>query len=104
MAKKAEAEQDKKEEHLDKRKAVLASIVEGRKMEAYAEHRTREMHACWICGAICYRKKPVKNIGTRWICIDCLKELKEALDTLSHWEETLVLQREVVRQLDDLGT
>ena len=91
------SEQDK----ADKRKAVLESIVEGRKMEAYAEHRTKEMHACWFCGTICYRKKPVKNIGTRWVCIDCLKELKEALETLSQWEESLALQKEIVRQVDE---
>jgi predicted RNA-binding Zn-ribbon protein involved in translation (DUF1610 family) len=86
----------------DKRKMVIDSIVEGRKMEAYAEHRTKEMHACWMCGAICYRKKAARNIGERWICIDCLKQLKESLDTLSQWEESIALQRDITRQLDDL--
>jgi hypothetical protein len=87
---------------VDKRKMVIDSIVEGRKMEAYAEHRTKEMHACWMCGSICYRKKAAKNIGSRWICIDCLKQLKESLDTLSQWEESIALQRDISRQLDDL--
>jgi hypothetical protein len=55
-----------------------------------------------MCGAICYRKKAAKNIGGRWICIDCLKQLKESLDTLSQWEESIALQRDISRQLDDL--
>jgi len=93
---------DVTEQPADRRKMVIDSIVEGRKMEAYAEHRTKEMHSCWMCGAICYRKKAAKNIGTRWICIDCLKQLKESLDTLSQWEEGIALQRDITRQLDDL--
>jgi predicted RNA-binding Zn-ribbon protein involved in translation (DUF1610 family) len=105
--KKAEAEgasqgSEPEAQPVDKRKMVIDSIVEGRKMEAYAEHRTKEMHACWMCGAICYRKKAAKNIGNRWICIDCLKQLKESLDTLSQWEESIALQRDITRQLDDL--
>ena len=41
-----------------RRKMVIESIVEGRKMEAYAEHRTKEMNTCWMCNSICYRKTP----------------------------------------------
>ena len=106
QAKKAEADEqpavEAKEAAVDKRKMVIDSIVEGRKMEAYAEHRTKEMHACWMCGQICYRKKAVRNIGARWICIDCLKQLKESLDTLSQWEESIALQRDLGKQLDGL--
>ena len=88
-----------------RRKMVIQSIVEGRKMEAYAEHRTKEMHTCWICGTICYRKTPGRSIGERWICIDCLRQLKETLDHLHQWEEELTLQRDTRSQLDgDLGT
>ena len=61
----------------EKRKVILESIIEGKKMEAYAEHRTKEMHACWLCNTIAYRKRPVRQVGNRWICIDCLKRLKE---------------------------
>ena len=88
-------------EETDRRRMVIESIVEGRKMEAYAEHRTKEMHTCWFCDQICYRKKPMKNIGTRWICIDCLRLLKETFDTLDQWEEELALQKEARGQLDD---
>lgn len=92
---------EKRSNDSDRRRMVIESIVEGRKMEAYAEHRTKEMHTCWVCNQICYRKKPMKNIGTRWICIDCLRLLKETLDTLDQWEEELVLQKDARRQLDE---
>ena len=88
-----------------RRKMVIESIVEGRKMEAYAEHRTKEMNTCWICEAICYRKTPGKNISEKWICIDCLRQMKETLDTLDEWVEELVMQKEARSQLDsDLGS
>jgi len=94
----------KGKEDTDRRRMVIESIVEGRKMEAYAEHRTKEMHSCWLCGSICYRKTPVKNIGNKWLCIDCLRQLKETLDTLDQWEEELALQKDARKQLDgDLG-
>jgi hypothetical protein len=87
-----------------RRKMVIESIVEGRKMEAYAEHRTKEMNACWMCGAICYRKTPGKLIGKRWVCLDCLRQLKEVLDTLERWEEELAMAKDARRQLDgDFG-
>lgn len=85
----------------NKRKVLLESIIEGRKMEAYAEHRTKDMHVCWVCDTICYKRKPVKNIGSKWICIDCLRQLKETLDTLQQWEEELSLEKDVKKQLDN---
>ena len=90
----------KKKDAEDKRKIILESIIEGKKMEAYAEHRTKEMHTCWFCDTVIYRKKPIKQIGTRWICMDCLRQLKEALDTLEQWEKELALEGEMKRQLN----
>lgn len=88
-----------------RRKMVIESIVEGRKMEAYAEHRTKEMNVCWVCNSICYRKTPGRHVGDKWICIDCLRQLKETLDTLDEWEEELAMQKEARTQLDsDLGS
>ena len=84
-----------------KKRVLIESIIEGRKMEAYAEHRTKDMHACWLCGTICYRRKPAKNIGARWICIDCLRQLKETLDTFGQWEEELSLERDMKKQFND---
>ncbi len=84
-----------------KRKVIIESMIEGRKMEAFAEHRTKEMHTCWICNTICYKRKPVKNIGARWICIDCLRQLRETLDTLQQWEEELSLEKDMKKQLDE---
>jgi hypothetical protein len=88
-----------------RRRMVIESIVEGRKMEAYAEHRTKEMNTCWMCETICYRKTPGQKIGEKWICIDCLRQMKESLDTLDEWEEELTMQKEARSQLDsDLGS
>ncbi len=83
----------------DRRKAILRSIAEGRKMDAYAEYRTKDMHTCWICNTICY-KRPVKNIGDKWICIDCVRQLKELLDTIDQWEKEHALEEEARKKID----
>ena len=83
----------------DRKKLILQSLVEGQKMDAYAEGRTKEMKICWICETICYRRKPVKSLGSKWICIDCLRSMKELLDTLGQWEEELALKEEMKKQL-----
>jgi hypothetical protein len=83
----------------DRRRSILKSIVEGRKLDAYAEYRTKDMRSCWICQEICY-KKPVKVIGTKSICIDCLRQLKEAIEGLEQWEKELTLEEEVKKKLD----
>ena len=84
-----------------KRDMITRTLVEGRKMEAYAEHRTKEMKACRLCGRICFRKVPVKTIGNVDICIDCLRSLKETLDQLDQWEEQIALEKDMRRQMDD---
>jgi len=85
----------------EKKKLILDTIVEGRKMEAYAEHRTREMHSCAVCDTVCYKKKSAKKIGKKYVCIDCLRNLKEVLDSLSQWEEEILLEGEMKKQLED---
>jgi hypothetical protein len=85
----------------EKKKVIMETIAEGRKMEAYAEHRTKDMHVCWTCGVISYKKKPMKQIGGKWICIDCLRQLKEVFDTFDQWEEELSLERDAKKQLDE---
>ena len=85
----------------EKRKMIIESIVEGRKMEAYAEHRTKDMHVCFFCDKILYRRAPMKKLGEKWVCIDCLRQLKEMLDTLEQWEQEISLQKEMKKQLDD---
>lgn len=73
-------------------------------MEAYAEHRTEDMHHCHLCERITYKKIPGKEIGEKWICIDCLRRLKEVLDNLEKWEEELALGEEMEEQIEkDLG-
>ena len=88
-------------EKKSRRDATLESIVEGKKMEAYVEHRAKEMHACWICGNVAYKRKAMKSIGGRWICIDCLRQLKEAFDTLEQWEAELEMEKEMRKKLDE---
>ncbi len=83
---------------------LLSSILEGKRMEAYAEHRTKDMHYCHFCERIIYKEVPGKEVGEKWICIDCLKKLKEILDTLDQWEEEIALGSEMEEKLDkDLG-
>ncbi len=74
------------EEVKSRKELTLESIVEGKKMEAYVEHRTKDMHTCWMCGTIGYKRKAMKHIGTRWICIDCLRHLRKILETIYQWE------------------
>ncbi len=71
---------------------LIKGLMESMKMDAYVESRIREMHVCFICGRVGYKKLPMKKIGNKWICIDCLRELKEALDTLEEWEQELAIQ------------
>jgi len=86
---------------MSRREMTLEAIVEGKKMEAYVEHRTKDMHVCWICGEIGYKKKPMRKVGNRWICMDCLRSLKEALDSLDEWEVELQLEEEMSKKIDD---
>jgi len=73
----------------------LPSLTEGKRFEAYVEQQTGEMHVCAFCQKVYYRRKPMKKVGARWICIDCLKSLKETLDGLDRWEELSVLHAEL---------
>ncbi len=66
---------------------LLPALTEGKRFEAYAERQTAEMRVCFLCEKVHYRRKPLKRIGTRWVCLDCLRSLKEALDGLGRWEE-----------------
>jgi len=70
-------------------------------MEAYTEHRTKDMRVCWLCETVCYKKKTGKTIGKKWICIDCLRQLKETMETFKQWEEEIALESEMKKQLDD---
>jgi hypothetical protein len=83
------------------RDETLESIIEGRKMEAYAEHMTKDMHSCWICEKIGYKNRLMKNIGGRYICFDCLKQLKESFDSLDKWQAEQQLEKEMRRKIDD---
>jgi ribosomal protein L37AE/L43A len=80
--------------------AAIESIIEGKKMEAYAEHRTKDMHSCAFCGAIGYRKRAMRPVGAKWICIDCLRSLKETLEGLDQWEAEIQLEKEMSKKID----
>ena len=84
-----------------RKRNVLEAITEGRKMEAYTEHRTKDMHVCALCGMICYRKKTGKGIGKKWFCIDCLRQLKETLENFTRWEEEVALEAQMKKQLEN---
>jgi hypothetical protein len=74
------------------RRRELKTLAQGKRYEAYVEQQTAEMRLCSFCQRVYYRKKPMKQIGSRWVCIDCLRSLKETLDTLDRWEEMSALQ------------
>jgi ribosomal protein L37AE/L43A len=83
-----------------KKDRTKESIIETRKLESYAEHVTSEMHACSLCGAVRYKKVPVKRIGKLWVCMTCLKELKLALDDLERWENETKIKDKTEQQVD----
>lgn len=94
------------EEDLDDelKEKLVSSLMEGKRMEAYAEHRTDDMNYCQFCETITYKKVPGKKIGKKWICIDCLRRLKEVLDDLEQWEKEIALGDEMEEQIEqDLG-
>ena len=79
---------------------VLKNIIEAMKLDLYVESKIPEMHVCFFCGRIGYKNLPMKKIGDKWICIDCLRELKEALDSLEEWEEEINLREEFKKQIE----
>jgi len=79
---------------------VLKNIIESMKLDLYVESKIPEMHVCFFCGRIGYKNLPMKKIGDKWICIDCLRELKEALDSLEEWEQEISLREEIKKQIE----
>ena len=80
---------------------MLESIVEGKKMEAYVEHCTKDMHVCGLCGIVGYKKLPMRLIGKKWICIDCLRQIKETLETIDQWEAEIQLEKEMSMKINE---
>ena len=88
-------------EEKTRKELTLESIVEGKKMEAYVEHRTKEMHTCAICGCIGYKKWPMRSVGGRWFCMDCVRQLKDLMDNLDKWEAEVKLESELSKRIDE---
>ncbi|NLK26155.1 MAG: hypothetical protein GX307_06250 [Euryarchaeota archaeon] len=80
---------------------TLRTIIEGRKMEAYVEYRTRDMQVCWLCGTISYKKTPMKAVGSRLICIDCFRQIREVIETMDQWEAEVQLEREISKKVGE---
>ena len=76
-------------------KRLLRNLAEGKRFENYVEQQTQQMRVCFLCDRIFYRRKPVKKVGARWVCIDCLRSLKETIDTLDRWEQLSTLREEI---------
>jgi hypothetical protein len=89
------------DENKTRKDLTLGSIVEGKKMEAYVEHCTKDMHECSLCGMVGYKKTAMKSIGAKWVCINCLRRLKETLATLDQWEAEIQLEKEMSKTIDD---
>lgn len=82
------------------RKKVMEAFIEAKKLEAYAEHRTREMRVCHLCGTVAYKRLRGVSVGARWMCIGCLKALKEALDSFAELEEEMRFEAEIRRKME----
>ncbi len=78
---------------------MMKNILESLKLDLYVESKIPEMHVCFFCGRIGYKNLPMKKIGNKWICIDCLRELKEALESLDEWEQEISLREEFKKQI-----
>lgn len=78
---------------------MLRTLAEGKRFEDYVEGQLREMRVCALCERVYYRRKPMKKIGVRFVCIDCLRELKETLDTLDRWEEMSALNEQIEKKV-----
>jgi len=74
---------------------LLENVLKGQAMESYIEHRTKDMRSCALCETIGYRQRPMKQVGKKWICISCWREIREILDTLDRWEEEMALKEEM---------
>ena len=80
---------------------IIKNLLENIKLDIYVESKIPEMHVCFLCGRIGYKELPMKKIGNKWICIDCLRELKEALDSLEEWEQEISLQKDFKKQIEE---
>jgi len=83
----------------DKKSANLENVLRGQAMETYIEHRTSEMKRCALCETIGYKRLPMKQVGRRWICLTCWRQMREILDTLDRWEEEIALKDEMDRTI-----
>jgi len=79
----------------------VRNLLEGIKLDMYVESKVEEMHVCFLCGRIGYKELPMRKIGGKWICIDCLRELKEAIESLEEWEQEIALRKELKRQIEE---
>ncbi len=81
------------------RRQLLRHLAEGKRYETYVERQTQEMRVCFLCERIFYRQKPMRKVGVRWVCIDCLRALKDSIDTLDRWEELSTLREAVEKDV-----
>jgi len=87
-------------EEIKKKEKMLEAIIETKKFESYVEYKTKDMHVCFLCETICYKKIPVKRLGNKYICINCLRALKELLENLEIWESEVRIDMEISSQID----
>ena len=43
----------------------------------------------------------MKPVGSKWICIDCLRALRETLEGLDQWEAEIQLEKEMAKKIDE---
>jgi len=82
-----------------KKVELLENVLKGQAMENYIEHRTSEMRHCALCDSIGYKRRPMKQVGQKWVCINCWRQIRETIDTLDRWEEEIALKEEMERTI-----
>ena len=83
----------------EKKSTMLENVLKGQAMETYIEHRTSEMKRCALCETIGYKRLPMKQVGKKWVCLTCWRQMREILDTLDRWEEEVALKDEMERTI-----
>jgi hypothetical protein len=43
----------------------------------------------------------MRLIGKKWLCIECLHQIKETLETMDQWEAEIELEKEMSMKIDE---
>jgi len=81
-------------------KLPIRTLLESMRLEAYVEEKLAEVKVCALCGRLGYRKLPMRRIGARYICAECLAQLKDAIENYDAWLEEVKEEEEARKSLE----